>query len=111
MKIKKTLLSIKFFLNCKNLNKDSKNFMKIIKPFSKRSNIFDKKVCNRSLLNLKSIKFQKRLSKLKETLLTTQFTNNITLLQIQAKVLIDIKVPVKNQVKEIQFNFRLAIKT
>lgn len=60
MKIKKTLLLTKFFLNCKSLNQDSKNFMKIIKLFNKRSNTFDKKVCNRYHLNLKSIKFQKK---------------------------------------------------
>lgn len=110
MKIKKTLLSIKFFLNCKSLNQDSKNFMKIIKLFNKRSNTFDKKVCNKYHLNLKSIKFQKKSLKPKGILLTTQFAKNTTLLRIQAKVLIDIKVPVKNQVKETQCNFRLVIK-
>jgi len=106
MKIKKTLLSIKYFLNFKNLNKDMKNFMKTIKQFNKKSNTFGKKVWNKFPSNLKLIKFQKKLSKPKEIPLTILFANNITILPIQAKVSIDIKAPV-SQVKEIQLNIRL----
>lgn len=84
--------------------------MKIIKQFKKKSNTFGKKVCNKFPSNLKLIKFQRKLSKLKEIPLTTPSANNITLLLIRVKVLIDIKVPVKSQAKETQLNIRLLIK-
>ena len=83
--------------------------MKIIKLFKQKSNTFDKKVYNKSLSNHKLTKFLKKSLKLKEILLTTQYAKNIKLLQIQVKHWIDIKVLVKNKVKETQYNFSIKL--